>query len=107
NAMERLSGQLVTGDYFSVLGVSTIRGRPITPADDRTGAGSAVAVISHSMWQDRFGGSPDAIGKTVVLENVPFTIIGVAPPGFYGVEVGRQNDIWIPLESERQLRRPS
>ena len=59
------------------------------------------------MWQGRFGRAPDAIGKTLLLENVPFTIVGVAPAGFYGVEVGRQNDIWIPLESERRIRRPS
>lgn len=107
NPMERLSAQFVTGDYFSALGVNTVRGRSIVSEDDRTGAGNAVAVISHSMWQGRFGGNPDAIGKTLVLENVPFTIIGVAPAGFSGLEVGRQNDIWVPLESERLIRRPS
>jgi putative ABC transport system permease protein len=107
NAMERLAGQLVTGDYFTALGVSMVRGRPITPEDDRAGTGNAVAVISQSIWNDRFAGKPDAIGKTVVLENVPFTIIGVAPASFNGVEVGRQNDVWVPLETERTIRRPS
>jgi len=104
---DRLATQLVTGDYFSALGVTTVRGRPIVADDDRTGDGSAVAIISHSLWQDRFGGKPDVVGKTVVLENVPFTVIGVAPAGFSGLEVGREIDIWVPLEAERRIRRPS
>jgi putative ABC transport system permease protein len=105
--MERVSAQLVTGDFFSALDVATVRGRPITPQDDQTGNGNTVAVISHSMWQSRFGGDPNTVGKTLTIENVPFTIVGIAPAGFYGIEVGRQNDIWIPLESERRIRRPS
>jgi predicted permease len=105
--MQRLSGQFVTGDYFSGLGVEPIRGRSIAPENDRTGTGDAVAVISYSMWRDRFGSDPEVLGKTVVLENVPFTVIGVAPAGFHGLEVGRQNDVWVPLEAERNIRRPS
>jgi predicted permease len=105
--IERSTAQFVTGDYFPTLGVSTVVGRPILPEDDRTGAGNPVAVISYAMWQNRFGGGADALGKSVLLENVPFTIIGVAPPGFRGLEVGRQNDIWVPVESERRIRRPS
>jgi len=105
-AMERLNGQYVSGDYFSDLDVGVVRGRPILPEDDRVGA-PTVAVISYSLWKTRFGGSSDAIGKTVALENVPFTVIGVAPPDFQGLEVGRQFDIWVPLESERETRRPS
>ena len=107
NPMERLTGQFVTGDYFSSLGVSALRGRTLMPADDRVGDGTAVATISHSLWQGRFGGAPDTIGKTIALESVPYTIVGVAQPGFSGVEVGKQTDIWVPLESERLIRRPS
>jgi predicted permease len=106
-AMERLQGLLVTGNYFSALGVHVVRGRPITPEDDRAGTGNLVAVISQAMWQDRFGGNPGVVGKTVVLESIPFTIIGVAPAGFNGLEIGRQADIWVPLETERRLRQPS
>src|SRR5262245_48553566 len=69
-AMERLSGQFVTGDYFVALGVKAVMGRPLTPEDDRAGSANAIVVISHSLWQGRFGGSPDTIGRTVVLENV-------------------------------------
>jgi len=107
NPMERLSAEFVTGDYFSALGVSALRGRPLMPEDDRVGDGTAVAMISHSLWQGRFGGAADTIGKNIVLENVPYTIVGVAPAGFGGVEVGRQTDVWVPLESERLIRKPS
>jgi len=107
NPMERLSAEFVTGDYFSALGVNALRGRPLMPEDDRVGDGTAVAMISHSLWQGRFGGAADTIGKNMVLENVPYTIVGVAPAGFGGVEVGRQTDVWVPLESERLIRRPS
>jgi putative ABC transport system permease protein len=107
NVMERVEGQFVTGDYFPALGVSALRGRPIMPEDDRIESANNVAVISHSLWQQRFGGLPDAIGKKLVVENVPFTIIGVTPPDFHGLEVGRRVDIWLPLETERTIRRPS
>lgn len=103
----RMNGQLVTGDYFPALGVGAFRGRPILPEDDRTGAGNLVAMISHSFWRDHFGESDDAIGRKVLLQNVPFTIIGVAPAGFNGVEVGRQIDIWVPVEADRAIRQPS
>src|SRR5262245_11883851 len=106
-AMERLAGQFVTGDYFSELGVNAYLGRLIASEDDQKGAGRFVAVISHAMWQARLGGNGDAIGKTLVIENVPFTVIGVAPPGFKGLEVGKQIDVWVPLEAERNIRRPS
>ena len=105
--MERVAGQFVTGDYFSVLGVDMLRGRPIGPDDDRAGAENTVAVVSHAVWQERFGARPDVIGTAVVIQSVPFTIIGVAPAGFDGLEVGRRNDIWIPVESERAIRQPS
>ena len=107
NSMERLPAEFVTGDYFTALGVSALRGRILLPEDDRIGNSTAVALISHSLWQTRFGGTPDTIGKLIVLEKVPYTIIGVAQPGFVGVEVGKQTDVWVPLESERLIRRPS
>jgi putative ABC transport system permease protein len=105
DSLQRLRGQFVTGNYFTDLGVDTIRGRPITAEDDRTR--NTVAVISHSMWQERFGGDTAAIGKTLMVENVPFTIVGVAPAVFQGVDVGRPVDVWVPLESERRIHRAS
>src|SRR5262249_55298453 len=73
----------------------------------RAGAANAVAVISYAMWQSRFGGGQDALGQTVLVENIPFQIVGVAPNEFQGLEVGRDIDVWIPLEVERRLRQPS
>jgi predicted permease len=105
--MERVSGQFVTGNYFSELGVSALRGRPILPEDDRRGAGNPVAMISYAMWQDRFGGDAGAIGRQLLLENIPLTIIGVAPATFRGIEVGKQIDVWVPLEVETRFHRPS
>jgi predicted permease len=105
--MERLPAEFVTGDYFSELGVKALVGRTLMPVDDRVGDGTTVAMISHKLWRERFGGTQDTIGKTIVLENVPYTIVGVAQPGFGGVEVGKQTDVWVPLESERLIRRPS
>jgi len=104
--LERLRGQFVTGNYFSALGVDTVQGRPILAEDDH--GLTAVAVISYSMWQDRFGGSPGAIGKTLRIENVPFTIVGVAPAAFQGLEVGERVDVWVPVEVQALpvLRRP-
>src|SRR4029450_1747852 len=81
-----VDGMYVTGDYFSGLGVPALIGRTITPADDVRGGGKdgAVAVISYALWQRQFGGAADAVGRTIVVGRVPFTIVGVTPPGFFG-----------------------
>ena len=63
-----------------------------------------VAVISYAMWQRRYGGAPDAIGKTISIERVPFTIIGVTPKGFFGPDVGRSFDVAVPLGTEPLVR---
>jgi putative ABC transport system permease protein len=101
-----VDGLWTTGRYFEVLGVRPILGRMLTPADDTRGGGpdGAVAVISYSYWQGRFGGAADAIGRTVTIERVPFTIVGVAPPDFFGLDVGRTFDLAIPLGTEPLIR---
>ena len=95
-----------TGRYFEVLGVPAILGRTWTKDDDRRGGGpdGAVAVISYAFWQRRFGGAADVIGRPLVVERVPFTIVGVTPPGFFGVDVGRTFDVAIPLGTEPLIR---
>ncbi len=98
-----LRGQLVTGNYFDVLGVSAARGRTMTPDDDRTPGAHPVCVISDGYWQRRFGGDPNVIGKTIALSNHPFTIIGVTPPEFFGTEVGAAMDITVPLTMQEQV----
>jgi predicted permease len=106
-APERVAGQYVTGDFFSVLGVSPAVGRMIAPGDDRFGAPNAVAVISDAYWARRFGRDPAALGKSIVVENVPLTIVGVAPAEFFGLQVGSRVDLWAPLATEPLMRRRS
>jgi predicted permease len=93
---------LVSGDYFSTLGVQPILGRPLTPADDRPEAPRA-AVISYGYWRRRFGGDVSVVSKSVTLNDVPFTIVGVSPPEFFGVQPGRSVDLWLPLHAESQV----
>ncbi len=81
-------------------------GRSFTAEDDRRGGGphGPVAVISYAFWQQRFGGSPDVIGKTQTIDRVPFTIVGVLPPGFFGTDVGSRSDVILPIGTEPLMR---
>jgi predicted permease len=101
-----VQGLWVSGDFFDGLGVQALLGRTLTDADDRRGGGpdGPVAVISYSYWQRRFGGAADALGKTIQLDRVPFTIVGVTPPGFFGPEVGRRFEVAIPIGAEPLVR---
>src|SRR3989454_4996474 len=97
------SGQLVSGSFFSVLGVQAIAGRTFTSEEDRVPGGDPVAVISYRYWKRQFGLDPTAVGKSVTLNGLPFTIVGVTPPGFDGVSVGDAQDIWIPMMMQAQV----
>ncbi len=101
---ERISGQIVTGNYFDVLGVRAARGRTFLPEEDRTPGGAPVAVISHSFWQKQFGADPGILGKQVTINNHSFTIIGVAPAGFTGADRGASPNIWVPMMMQAQAR---
>jgi predicted permease len=90
-------GQLVSADYFSVLGVKAVLGRTIVPADEAVAGQSPVAVIGYDYWRTRFASDPAAIGKKILLNNAPFTIIGVTEPEFYGLQPGEKIDVSIPL----------
>jgi putative ABC transport system permease protein len=92
----KLRTALVSADYFSLLGVRPQTGRLLQPADSRSG-GEAVAVISDALWHRRFGGSASAIGKVLVIANRDYTIVGVAPREFTGVDL-EPADLWLPLE---------
>jgi predicted permease len=96
---EPVDGLWASGKMFDVLGVQAILGRTFTPEDDRRGGGpdGPVAVISYDFWQRRFGGAADAIGRSLTVERVPFTIVGVTPPQFFGVDVGRTFDVALPI----------
>ena len=86
---------LATGDYFSTLQVRAALGRTITPSDDRVAA-PPVAVLAYGYWKSAFGGSPSAIGRSIFLNNIAFTIIGVADPSFTTLTPGKSQDMWIP-----------
>ena len=90
-------GLLVSGDYFRVLGVTAYRGRLLTAGDDQPGCGAGVAVVSHDFWQAALGGTDDVVGRRVTVLNQPFTVAGVVPPGFTGLEVGRSFDVALPM----------
>ena len=101
---ERVSGEEVSGNFFSLLGVNPRLGRLLTEADDQTPGAHPVAVISFNFWQRRFGADPGIVGQTIRLNDYPFTIIGVAPQGFQGLEVGVAPDVRIPLMMDGQVR---
>ena len=89
-------GLWVTGDFFRTLGVQPAAGRLITTADDQRGC-PGVAVLSYGFWQDHFAGAENAVGNTISLDNYTYPIIGVAAPGFYGLEVGTKFDVALPV----------
>jgi len=96
-------GAMVTGQYFSGLGVTPLLGRGITDADENPGAPRAV-VISYVYWTRRFARDPSIIGKSVTLNGIPFTIVGVTPGNFYGISVGTEPDLWVPFDDKPNMR---
>jgi putative ABC transport system permease protein len=101
------AGLVVSGAFFDTLGVVPAAGRLLAPRDDRRGGGTEgwPVVLSHAFWQRRFQGDPAAIGRTLALDQRAFTIVGVAPPGFHGVTVGRTFDVAVPIAALGALRR--
>ena len=93
----------VTGDYFRGLGVRPAAGRLLGPDDDRVGA-PAVAVVSYALSERRFGGAAAAPGQPILVDNLPFTVAGVAPPGFFGVDPGANPDVYLPMHGNPRLR---
>jgi putative ABC transport system permease protein len=93
---ERLFGCLVSGNYFDVLGVTPILGRRFTPDEDETLSSHPVTILGYGLWVRRFGRDPAIIGKTVMLNGYPFTVVGVAPEAFGGTLVGVSMDLWVP-----------
>jgi len=103
SAARPLRSEYVTGNYFTVLGIGSFGGRVFTANDDRPAA-PPVAVLSHRTWQGIYGGDATVVGATFVIEGHPFTVIGVAPPGFFGETVRSDPpDIWIPLQQEPMI----
>jgi ABC-type antimicrobial peptide transport system permease subunit len=101
-AVDMARGELVSGEYFGVLGVRPHAGRLLLPADDRPDG--AVAVISHGFWQRRFAADPAAVGRSMTVNGVPVTIVGVTPREFFGVTVGSTIDVRLPLRLRDRLQ---
>jgi len=93
----------VSGNYFDVLGVKAARGRLIGAADDVTKNGHPVVVVSHSFWQQRLGSDPNAVGSTAKLNGLTYTIIGVAPAGFFGTELMLNPDVFVPIAMQARM----
>jgi predicted permease len=103
SASRPLRSEYVSGSYFSTLGVGAFGGRVFTPEDD-TPAALPVIVLSHRVWQTTYGADPSMVGSTLVVEGHPFTVIGVAPPGFFGETLQSDPpDIWLPLQQEPMM----
>ena len=98
---ERIQGALVSGNYFDVLGVAAARGRVLTPDDDTAAGANAVAIISDGLWK-RLGSDPGIVGRTLRLNATTYTVVGVAPAEFHGIETGRRPDVWLPLSMAAQ-----
>ena len=101
HSTERLEGEMVSGEYFGVLGVPAAQGRLIAPADDHESA-PAVAVISSRLWRRRFAASPAVVGTTIELNGERVVVIGVAADRFAGIRVGTLRDVWVPLAMLRR-----
>ena len=102
-ASERVWGYLVSGNYFETLGVQPALGRLIAPDDDHAPGAHPVAVISHRCFERRFGGDPAVVGRDALINGRSFTIIGVAPPHFLGLEINYAPEIWFPLMMQSEI----
>ena len=96
NEVEQVWGEVVSSNYFDVLGVRPYQGRMFVDADDRAPGASAVAVLSHGLWQRRFHSDPNLVGKAVTIDNRKLTVVGIAPPEYRGMTAGLASEVWIP-----------
>ena len=100
---ERVFAELVSGDYFRLLGVNAVMGRTLGPEDDRTPAAHPVVVLSHGFWQRRFGGNPGVLNQDLRINGHAMTIVGVAAPRFAGVDMTSSADLFVPLMMKAQM----
>ena len=105
-ATDQVVGHIVTGSFFELLGVSAAHGRALAPTDDVTPGAHPVAVISHGLWQRRFGGRSDIVGRDILLNGQRFAIVGVLPPAFRGPVIGQTRDVYVPMMMQAVMRPP-
>jgi putative ABC transport system permease protein len=99
---ELVVGQEVTGDYFNVLGIRPVIGSVIESRHDRASTPNRVAVLGHAYWARRFGRDPGVLGRAMTIDDVPYTIIGVTSPEFFGLQVGRRVDVTVPIDGSEE-----
>jgi predicted permease len=100
---EPMNIQLVSGTYFPMLGIEAVLGRTLSKEDDQTEGGHPVAVISYAWWSRNFARDPSVLDKKLTIGSTVFSIVGVAPPEFFGTNVGEAPDIWIPLSMQKEV----
>jgi len=100
---ERIWGQTVSGNYFPSVQTAMTLGRPILPEDDRVVGSEHVVVLSHALWKRRFNGNTGIINQQVMLNGHSYTVIGVAPAGFYGLDRGIISQFWVPLSMTEEI----
>lgn len=98
-----LQGQLVSGNFFSLAGVSAVAGRMLAASDDQPGSAHPVVVLSSSFWKEKLGGDPAVVGRSLMLDGTAFTVVGVAPARFTGLVVGAQPDFWAPIAVQEKF----
>ena len=100
---EQIYGQMVSGNFFDLLGIEAIQGRTFNQEESEIEGAHSVAVITHRFWQGRFGGDPGIVGQTILINSRPMTVIGVTPKDFYGVLATHPTDIFVPATMWRQV----
>jgi len=100
---ERLAAMVASANYFDVLGVQPFLGRGFLPAEDEKPGGAPVAVISYRLWQTHFSADPNIVGRTIELNQHPYSVVGVTPAAFQGSQTGVRTDLWVPLTMEAQF----
>jgi predicted permease len=103
---EEIRGAIVSGDFFDVQGVGAALGRVFTPEDDRSPGEHPVAVLSHSLWERRFGGDPGIVGREIAINGRPYVVLGVTPRGFHGPLIFESFDVYVPMMMQAQVRPP-
>ncbi len=102
-ANHRIWGHLVSGNYFEALGLQAVHGRLLSPNDDDVPGAHPVAVLSYEAWQTRFGGETGMVGQDVIINGRSYTVVGVAPRGFFGTTVGTAPEVWIPVAMQASI----
>jgi len=104
NQPELVDGELVSGNYFDVLGVRPALGRMLVASDDAVPDANPVAVLSFSYWRRRFGSDPAIVNQSILINGRPFTVLGVAPPGFHSVVMGDTPDLFVPMTMKAEIK---